>query len=337
MRCKPIALTLVLMTALCAWAALANGQTAQPPKEPVKIVVAEATRGEGWLPVYLAKELGYFKDQGLDVTFVTYKDGPLALMGLLNGDAQFCIIGFEPVLMAYEKGQESKVILTTLTSQPYLFASRPGLTSLGEFKGKVVFGGMPGSAPYFFVKTALRNAGLNPDKDVTFASLEYGAELAALTKGDIDGAFVRATREPQVLEAGAHILVNATDPEQHRAIYGSDRYEAMNVQVTDAYIKEHPEVVQAFANAVFKAMAWQGAHSDAEVAQAVSPLFPGRNIDAQLIAILRRCLSPDGLFTEDGYKAVVDFCMKNGVLKTAPPMKSMVDQSFMEKAKAQSK
>lgn len=298
-----------------------------------KVVLAEATRSEGWLPVYLAKELGFFKEEGLDAELVTYKDGPLALMGLLNGDAQFCVIGFEPVLMAFEKGQSSKVILTTLNSQPYMFVGRPGIKSISEMKGKAVFAGMAGSAPYFFIKTAVKNAGLNPDKDVTFANLEYGAELVAMTRGDIDGAYVRATRYPQVKEAGGNILVDATDPAQHKKIYGSERYEAMVVQVTDKYVKEHPEIIQAFSNAVYKAMKWQNAHSDQEVATAVAPSFPGRNLDAPLIKVLRKCLSADGQFSEEGYRSVVDFCLANGVIKKDVPMAEAIDPSFMKKAK----
>ncbi len=50
--------------------------------------------------------------------------------------------------MAFEKGQSSKVILTTLNSQPYMFVGRHGIKSITEMKGKAVFGGMPGSAPY---------------------------------------------------------------------------------------------------------------------------------------------------------------------------------------------
>ncbi len=298
-----------------------------------KIVLAEATRSEGWLPVYLAKELGFFKEEGLDAELVTYKDGPLALMGLLNGDAQFCIIGFEPVLMAFEKGQPSKVILTTLNSQPYMFVGRPGIKSISEMKGKAVFAGMAGSAPYFFIKTAVKNAGLNPDKDVTFANLEYGAELVAMTRGDIDGGYVRATRYPQVMEVGGNILVDATDPAQHKKIYGSERYEAMVVQVTDKYVKENPQIIQAFSNAVYKAMQWQNTHSDQEVASAVSPSFPGRNLDAPLIKVLRKCLSTDGQFSEEGYRAVIDFCIANGVIKKDVPMAEAIDPSFMKKAK----
>lgn len=299
-----------------------------------KVVFAEATRGEGWLPVYLAQELGYFEEEGLSPKFVTYKDGPLAQMGLFNGDAQFCIIGFEPVLMAFDKGQKSKAILTTLTSQPYTFVSRPGLDNISDFKGNVVFGGMPGSAPYYFVKTVLRNAGLNPDKDVAFASLEYGSELVAMSKGDLDGGYVRATRFAQVEEIGGNVLIDTTNPDQHKEIYDSERYEAMIVQVTDTYIQQHPELVQAFTDAVYRAMKWQDSHSDAEVAQKVAPLFPGRNIGAPLIKVLRRCLSDNGQFTQEGYRAVVNFCKTNGVIKNDVSMEDIIDQSFIRKSQA---
>jgi NitT/TauT family transport system substrate-binding protein len=318
-----VALILTIFTAVTSFA----------KQDITPVIIAEATRGEGWLPVYLAQELGYFNEEGLEPEFVTYKDGPLAQMGLLNGDAQFCIIGFEPVLMAFDKGQKSKAILTTLNSQPYTFVGRPGLTKIRDFKGKVVFGGMPGSAPYYFIKTALRNEGLDPDADVTFASLEYGSELVAMSRGDLDGGYVRATRFAQVEEIGGNVLVDATDPEQHKKIYGSDRFEATVVQVTDEYINQHPEVIQAFANAVYRAIQWQNTHSDEEVATMVAPFFPGRNINAPLIKVLRRCLSSDGQFSEEGYGAVTHFCKENGIIKKDIAMAAVVDQTFMLKAK----
>lgn len=72
-------------------------------------------------------------------------------------------------------------------------------------------------------------------------------------------------------------------------MYGSERYEATNVQVTDEYIKEHPEQVQAFANAVYKGIVWQQAHTNEEISKMVAPMFPGRNINAGLISVLRHC------------------------------------------------
>lgn len=297
-----------------------------------KVVVAEAVRGEYWLPIYLAKQLDYFKDEGLDVNLVTYKDGPLALLGLVAGDAQFCVIGFEPVLRAYEQGKQTKVILTTANQQPYMFASRSGINSISDLKGKVIFAGMPSSAPYAFARAVLKLGGLDPDKDVKFANLEYGAEVAALQKGEIDASYVRATKEQEFLNVGANILVDATDPEQHMKVFGSERYEAYVVQVTDEYIKENPETVQKFANAVVKAIKWQQSHSDEEIAEKVAPLFPGRNIDGKLVNIMKRSLSQDGSFTEEGYKAVENFCKGVGIITKSIPMDDVIDQSFIKKA-----
>ncbi len=72
-------LLMVIAAASAAFAADAKNQAGL-----TRVVVAEATRSEGWLPVYLAKELGFFREEGLDPELVTYKDGPLALMGLLE-------------------------------------------------------------------------------------------------------------------------------------------------------------------------------------------------------------------------------------------------------------
>ena len=300
--------------------------------KPQKIKVAEAVRGEYWLPVYLAHELGYFKDEGLEVELVTYKDGPLALLGLVAGDAQFCIIGFEPVLRAYEQGKQTKVILTTTYNQPYMFATRKGIDKTSDLKGKVIFAGMPSSAPYAFAKAVLKSEGLDPDKDVTFANLEYGAEVAALSRGEIDGTYVRASKEPEFLAIDANIVADATDPAQHKKIFGSERYEAFVVQVTEDYIKKNPETVQKFANAVAKAMAWQGEHTDKEIAETVAPLFPGRNIDAKLINTVKRSLSPDGYFTDEGYSTVEKFCKEVGIITKPVPFEAVIDQSFIKKA-----
>jgi NitT/TauT family transport system substrate-binding protein len=342
MRKKSIALLMAgLLLAVLFLASCAGQPSSQPVNQPAdglqKIVVAEATRGETWLPVYLAQELGYYKEAGLDVQFVTYKDGPLAQMGLLAGEAQFCIIGFEPVLQAFEKGKETKVILTTTYNQPYMFATRKGIDKVSDLKGKVIFAGMAGSAPYYFARTVLEDAGLNPDKDVTFASLEYGAEVAALGKGDIDASYVRATKAPEFQAVGANIVVDATDPAQHTKIYGSDRYEAMVVQVTNEYIKNSPENIQKFTNSVYRAMLWQAGNTDEEVGKKVSPFFPGRNIDARLISILRRSLSPDGSFSEKGYNTVAQFCQNSGIITKPVPFAAVIDQSFIEKAQKEIK
>jgi len=41
----------------------------------------------------------------------------------------------------------------------------------------------------------------------------------------------------------------------------------------------------------------------------------------------------DGQFSEEGYRAVVNFCLANGVIKKDVPMAEAIEPSFMRKAK----
>lgn len=326
MRQKTIAIALAMVMVAAFFAAGCTSQNGQ--ESALEKVVVSELRSEFWLPVYLAQELGYFEDEGLDVEFVTYKDGPVALMGMLAGDSDFCMLSLEPVLRVYDQGKESKVIMATLQNKPYMFASRAEIQQVSDLKGTVIFAGMPGSAPYLFVESILTEAGLDPAIDVTFANLEYGAAVAALSNGSVDAAYVSAIRKPDVLAIGGNILVDATDPAQHKRIYGSEKYESSIVVVNSEFATARPEVVQKFASAAVKAMAWLAEHSDEEVASTVGTLLP--NLEPGYIGALRSSYSPDGYISKDGYATVVDFSLKTGIITEPIPYEQIIDMSFIK-------
>lgn len=161
--------------------------TTPESKELHKVVVSEF-RGLNWMSAYVADLLGYFEEEGLDVEFAIYKDGPIAFQGMHAGDSDFCLLSAEPVLRAYDEGMESYLILTNTKNRTYAFATRPDIKEMKDLKGKTVFAGMPGSAPYSFVLSLLKEAGLS-ENDVSFINLEYGAAIVALAQGQADGIF----------------------------------------------------------------------------------------------------------------------------------------------------
>lgn len=296
-----------------------------------KIVISEL-RSEFWLPVYIAYELGYFKDEGLDVELVTYKDGPIAFQGMHAGNSQFCLLSTEPVLRAYDQGKESKIILSTLKNKPYMFVTRKDIKSIKDLKGKVIFAGMPGSAPYSFATSLLASEGLDPGKDVTWANMEYGASLGALEKGTVDGIYLRATAKNEVARLGANILVDVTDPDQHKKIYGSRMYESSIATVTKDFAEKHPATVQKFANAVVKAIIWQSKHSDEEVAKTAAPAFSGSRFNAELIRYIRSSLSDNGDITKEGYNTIEGFCLKEKIISKSIPYDKIIDTSYVRAA-----
>ncbi len=56
---------------------------------------------------------------------------------------------------------------------------------------------------------------------------------------------------------------------------------------TDKYIKDNPEVIQNFTNAIAKAMKWTASASPAEIVAAIEPFFPGVNKQALTNAVSR--------------------------------------------------
>ena len=60
--------------------------------------------------VFAAKEFGWFREVGLDFTFVPGKGGGAAIKHLLAGNADIAFANIEPLLFAVEKGEKLKAV-----------------------------------------------------------------------------------------------------------------------------------------------------------------------------------------------------------------------------------
>lgn len=252
-----------------------NNKENHESEELTKVTVSEF-RGVKYAPVHVAYQNGYFKEEGLDVEFAVYGDGPVAFQGMHAGDSQFCLLSIDPVFRAFDEGLESKLVAAVDTTRLYGFAGSKYITDISQLKGKSVFAGAPGSAPpYSFVWSLLENAGLNPEEDITFVQMDYGASIAALDKGTIDGSYMDHYNKRKFEEIGANILVDGEDAKTRKEIFGSDKFEASIITATKKFVDENPEIVQKFVNATVKGAKWTQEHSDKEVAEVLAPLYDG--------------------------------------------------------------
>lgn len=299
-----------------------------------KVVVSEF-RHTGWIASHVAMQLGYFKEEGLDVEFAIYKDGPIAFQGMHAGDSQFCLLSAEPVLRAYDEGMESYIILTNIKNRLYMLASTPAIKDIKDLKGKTVFAGMVGSAPYSFVCSVLKQAGLDPEKDVTFVNMEYGASLAALAKGQIDACYLSIQDKAGLDGTNANILVDTTIPEQHKALYNSEYYESEIITVSKKYADANPETVQKFTNAVVRALAWMNEHTAAEIAQVALPMYEGMKLEelTAKLEILKNSYSQYGEIHEEGFEPVQRFCLEQGLIKKEIGYDNIINMKFVNAAK----
>lgn len=322
-------LTVAAVTLLMLTQGAGAAENSQPEKL-TPLTVAEL-RSEFWLPAYLAETLGFYQEEGLEVTFITTKDGPVAFQGMHAGSADLTMLSTEPVFRAQAKGLESIIFMAFLTNKPYMFVGSPAIKDVTQLKGKTIFAGAPGSAPHSFALSILEKAGMK-DTDVNWAQMEYGASLAALEKGHIDASYIRSTVKDEVAAIGANILVDVSDPAKHEEIYGTSRYESTIVTGTKKFVRENPETIQKFANAVVRAMIWLNENSNEAAAEKALAMFPAGNMGADAIGFLRPSLSVDGLITPEGHETIVAFCREQGIIDRDIPYDEINDMSFVQKA-----
>ena len=302
-------------------------------KELTKVTVAEF-RNISWIAAYIAKEKGFYTEEGLDVTFAKYADGPIAFQGMHRNDSQFCLMSQEPVLRAQIEGLKSKFIYCSLDTRVYGFATAADIKNIADLKGKKIFAGMPGSAPYSFVSSILKEAGLSPEKDVTFVNMEYGASLVALVNGQIQATYVNIDTHAEVSRMNVNFLVDTSRPEDAAKYLKNEIFPSEIVVTTAKFVEEHPETVQAFVNAFHKATIWMRENNAETVADVLAPYYDGLSKEALVdkINVLKKVLTKTGYIGEKEEEFVQKYCMENGVIPRMIPYDEIVDMTFVNNA-----
>jgi NitT/TauT family transport system substrate-binding protein len=136
------------------------------------------------LPVWVAKDAGFFAKKGLNVEPVQIRGGALITMGIMSGQLEFSGAGAESVVAARIEGGDVVLLACPSNLEPIYLITRPEIKSAAELKGKSSAVTRLGSSTHFYLRAALRNVGLDSEKDITILQLGAGPEMAtALESG----------------------------------------------------------------------------------------------------------------------------------------------------------
>ena len=153
-----------------------------------KVTVAEVAHTIFYAPQYVALEKGYFKDEGLDVTLSLTPGADKVTAAVLSGDADIGFSGSEATIYVYNSGEKDYLrTFAQLTQKDGSFiVSRKKIDnfSLADLKGKTIIGGRVGGMPEMMLEWALREAGLDPKKDV---NIDTSVSFAAMSSAFIGG------------------------------------------------------------------------------------------------------------------------------------------------------
>jgi NitT/TauT family transport system substrate-binding protein len=191
------------------------------------------------LPVWVAKDVGYFAKRGLNVEPVQIRGGALITLGIMSGQLQFSGAGAESVVAARIEGADIVLLACPSDLEPIFLITRPEIKSPAELKGKASAVTRIGSSTHFYLRAALRLVGLDADKDMTILQLGAGPEMAAaLESGRIAAAALNTRYALPFLRRNWPVLVDLTKTD---LVYPSSC-----VTGSRSYVKAEPRVVEDF-------------------------------------------------------------------------------------------
>ena len=200
------------------------------------------TASPAHLPVWVAKDAGYFEKSGLDVDPVQIRGGSLITLAILTGDLPFSGAGAESVVAARASGGDIILLACPVDTDPVYLITRPEIKSAQDLKGLASAVTRYGSTTHFYLRAALKHVGLNPDKDMTILQLGAGPEMViALDRGAIAAAALTTRYAIPFLERGWPVLVDLS----HTDLV----YPSSCVTSSRAFIRAEPATTHDFLRA----------------------------------------------------------------------------------------
>lgn len=250
---------------------LASSLKKPPPAPPAHTVrVQESVRSPYFLPQYLALNLGFFKEQNLEVKITT--TSPEAIRAALaDGRTDIALCGLQKIIFnPATRGPQPRVFATLAGKDGSFLLARKDAGDFQWLKLKhlAIIGGSQDDSSEIALEDVLRRHGLPPYRDVTiYNNIPDMLRTGAFRAGT--GNYI------QLLEPEASLA----ESRGYARVAASVGEAAGDMLVTayaapPGYLEDRPEVVQGFTNAIYKAQLWLERHSNEEAAAAAAPSFP---------------------------------------------------------------
>ena len=140
-----------------------------------------------YAPVWIAKEAGFFKRNGIDAHLVYMRGGILATQALVSNDVNFINAGGGGVVDAVLGGAEIFIVASPINQEPQVLVASKEIREVAQLKGKKLAVNSLAGPSLLSLKMILAASGLDPDRDVSYlATGPSASRFAALQAGQVD-------------------------------------------------------------------------------------------------------------------------------------------------------
>lgn len=326
------ALTLTL--ACTGLAGCKKGETPADKKALTKVTLNEVAHSIFYAPQYVAIEEGYFAEEGIDLDLVTGFGADKVMTAVLSGEADIGFMGSESSIYVYSQNPDDYIVnFAQLTQRAgnFLVAREPMPDfQWSDLRGKSILGGRKAGMPQMVFEYILKKNNLDPVNDMSIdQSIDFGSTAAAFSGGQADFTveFEPGATTLEKEKAGYVVASLGVDS-------GYVPYTAYSVK--QSYLKENPELIQGFTNALQRGMDYVQNHTPEEIAEVIAPQFPETDLE-DITTIVTRYHEQDTwkedlIFEESSFTLLQDILDEAGELAERVPYADLVTTEFAENA-----
>jgi len=272
-----------------------------------------------------AERNGFFKEENLEAEIIRMNPN-VAVTALATGDVDYCQL-FGAVVGGAIAGLPVRVVAGYLDNWPMTLIAQPELKSLKDLKGKTLGISSFGATPDVGARMMIRQAGIDPDKEIKILALgSDAARLTALKQRVVDVVVISPPADTQMEKQGYRILARA---------YELFSFPYLGLGTHTRKIKERPDEIRRVIKATIRANRFIRAQRD----EAVKTLIAWGKVEREFAYAsydaLKNLFNADGAIPEDGLKLVIEQARRSAKITRDIAPSEVVDLSFLREAQAE--
>ncbi len=173
--------------------------------------VGYSAQAGAFAPIWIAKEAGFFKKNGLDVDLVFIPGGPTAAAALMAGEMQAVAMAGPAIVTSNLAGSDLVMIAGIVNTFAFQFVTIKEITAPAQLKGKRIGVNRFGAAPDVAARYGLKHMGIDPREVVILQLGEQATRLAAMKAGSLEAAILLPPITTMAQKEGMNVLLDMSE------------------------------------------------------------------------------------------------------------------------------
>jgi NitT/TauT family transport system substrate-binding protein len=295
--------------------------------EARKLHVAVATFSQSVLPLVVAQERGYFREEDLDVELILMT-ASVANMALLGGNVDFISTG-SSAIGAIFRGAPLKFVFISFNRPMHWLFSRSEIRDVAGLKGRKIGVSAVGGSAHFLVMEILKRHGLDASREVTVLGIGTTAtRYAALANGTIDATNLTPPFNFRAQETGFRELVAYVKQDYLVEPQGA-------IVVREGLLQSDPSLMEKFIRGTLKGLLHIRQDRSGTIPLLAKLMRIREDVAAKIYDLVLPGLTPDGTIDQDLQKKVLEFVLRVQGHKELPATEKIFDFALVRRIGAE--